>query len=98
MSYRSNKFKISAKTHLKSTKNKIAEDMNCEKVSHLEVIEVVLVLFAILLTIIISTIQEPCTHLFQINLSVNYYVFTKKVEILITFNSESLYIKVWFAD
>ena len=98
MSYRNNKFKISAKTPLKITENKIAEGMNCEKVPHLEVIEVVLVSFAILLTIIISTIQERCTHLFQINLSVNYYVFTKKVKFLITFNSESLYIKVWFAD
>ena len=54
-----------------STFSKTTENKNGETVTHLEINEVVL-MDVILLTIILSMIQELCMHLFLINLSVNY--------------------------
>ena len=55
---------------LESTKSKINKDnKNGENVSPLQITEVVLVY---LLTMMINTIQECCTHLFLINHLVNY--------------------------
>ena len=54
---------------LGSTKSKITKDENGENVFHLEITEVVLVVFS---TIIVDKIQESCTHLFLINLLINY--------------------------
>ena len=57
---------------LRSNKSKITEIENGENVSHLEITEVVL-------TTIISKIQESCIHLFLINHSVNYLIFFLKI-------------------
>ena len=50
-----------------STKNKITKDKNGENMPHLEITEAMLV-HCIFSTMIISKIQEPCIHLFLINL------------------------------
>ena len=57
---------------LGSTKNKITKDKNGENVSHFEVTGVVLIHCHILLTIIVSKMQESYKHLFLINHLVNY--------------------------
>ena len=56
---------------LGSTKSKITKDKNGENVARLAITEVVLML-VLLLTTIISNIQESCIHLFLINHLVNY--------------------------
>ena len=74
---------------LGSAKNEITKDKNGENVP--------LKLLKQLSAMTINIIQEPCMHLFQINLLVNYRYFIKKI-FLKSFNSEFLYIEVWFTD
>ena len=54
-----------------STKSKITKDENIENVPHLEITKIVSKV-VILLTMIISKIQEYCIHLFLINHMINY--------------------------
>ena len=81
-----------------STKNKITKDKNGENIPHLGITEVVLVI-AILLIMIFNKIQEPCTHLFQINCLVVYEKFLQQIFVhLKTFNSEFQTIELWSTD
>ena len=62
---------------LGSFKSKITKDENGENFPHLEITEVVLKI-VILVTTIISKIQESYIHLFLTTDFVNYYIFYHK--------------------
>ena len=79
-----------------SAKSKITKNENDVNGPHLEITEAVLVLL-ILLTEIISKIQEFYIYFLLINHLVNYQMFYSEILYFQKpFDSEFLYIEVWF--
>ena len=80
---------------LGSTKSQITKNKDSENVPHLEITEFdFIVIFS---TMIISKIQEFCVNLYKpfgqlLDIPPKNLIFLK------TFNSEFLYIEVWFTD
>ena len=79
-----------------SVKSKITKNENGGNGPHLEITEAVLVLLILLIKIINKT-QESYIYFLLINHLVNYQIFYPKILYFQKpFDSESLYIKVWF--
>ena len=82
---------------LGNTKSKINKNENGEKLLFLEITEVVLI-HGNVANNTYQINQDSCMHLFVINLSVSYQMFTRKCSILKTFESEFSHVKVWFTQ
>ena len=81
---------------LASTKSKITKDKNCENVPHLEVIKVVLVHCNIGNNDYQHNSRVLYTFIPNKSLDQLLDISPKKITFLKTFNSEFLYIEVWF--
>ena len=79
---------------LRSTKSKISKDENEVHVFHLEITEVVLVHW----NIVNNNYQHDSRALYTFALNRSFGISPKNFIFLKTFNSEFLYLEVWFTN